>query len=53
MFGPFVYVFFILAMKVSYGIVTYGTNKGVAVGRTTAEEFVGQMIDKVADRRNV
>ena len=48
MFGPFVYVFFILAMKVSYG-----TNKGFGVGGTTAEVFVGQMIDKVADRRNV
>jgi len=34
-------------------MVTYGTNKGVAVGGTTAEKFIGQMIDKVADRSNV
>ena len=45
-------VFFILAMEVCYGIVTYGTNKGVGVGGTTAEKFIGQMIDKVADRSN-
>ena len=48
MLGPFVYVFFILAME-----VCCGTNKGVGVGGTTAEKFIGQMIDKVADRSNV
>ena len=53
MLGPFVYVFFILAMEVCYGIVTYGTNKGVGVGGTTVEKFIGHMIDKVADRSNV
>ena len=43
MLGPFVYVFFILAMEVC----------GVGVGGTTAEKFIGQMINKVADRSNV
>jgi hypothetical protein len=28
-------------------------NKVVVVGGTTAEKFIGQMIDKVADRSNV
>ena len=35
MLGPFVYVFFILAMEVCQGIFTYGTNKGVGVHLVT------------------
>jgi hypothetical protein len=48
--GPFVYVFGILAVEVSQGIVTCGTDKGVGVGGTTAEKSIGQMIDEVTDR---
>jgi hypothetical protein len=39
-------------MDVCKGIFTYEKKKGVGVGGTTAEKFIGQMIDKVADRSN-
>ena len=52
-FWPFVDVFFILTLKVGQGVIPYGANKGIWVGWTNAEEFIGQMIDKVTDRRNV
>jgi hypothetical protein len=38
--GTFVYVFFILVMQVCSGVVPYGTDKGVGVGETPAEEVV-------------
>ena len=34
----FVCVFLILAMKVSYGVVSYGTDEGVGVGRASVEK---------------
>jgi len=52
-FGPFVYVFLILAMEVSSGVVSYGTDDGVGVGRATAEKVISQMINEVADRCDV
>jgi tRNA A37 threonylcarbamoyltransferase TsaD len=48
-----VYVFDILAVEVSKGIVAYGTDKVVGVGGTTAEKSIGQMIDEVTDRYDV
>jgi hypothetical protein len=51
--GPFVYVFLILAMEVSYGVVSYGADEGVDVGRATAEKVTGQMINEIAERCDV
>ena len=34
----FVYVFLILVMKVSQGVVSYGTDEGVGVGRASVEK---------------
>jgi hypothetical protein len=48
-----VYVFLILAMEVSNGVVSYGADNGVGVGRATAEKVIGQMINKVAGRCKV
>jgi len=53
MLGPFVYVFFILAMEVNWVIVSYGTVEGVGVGRAAAKKVVGQMINEVVDRCDV
>jgi hypothetical protein len=39
--GTFVYVFFVLAIQIRYGVVPYVTDKGVGVGGTPAEEFNG------------
>jgi hypothetical protein len=50
---PFVHVFLILAMEVSYGVVSYEADEGVGVGRATAENVIGQMINEVADRCDV
>jgi hypothetical protein len=36
--GPFVYVFLILVMEVSQGVVSYGADEGVGVDRATAEK---------------
>jgi hypothetical protein len=47
--GPFVYVFLVLAMEVSYGVVSYGDDEGIGVGRATAEKVIGQMKNEVAD----
>jgi hypothetical protein len=48
-----VYVFLILAMEVSSGVVSYGADERVGVGRPTAEKVIGQMINEVADRCDV
>jgi hypothetical protein len=53
MLGPFVYVFFILAMEVSWGVVSYGTDEGVGVGNAAAKKGIGQRINEVADRCDV
>jgi hypothetical protein len=50
---PFVYVFLILGMEVSWGVVSYGAGEGVGVGRATAEKVTSQMINEVADRCEV
>ena len=34
-----VYVFLILVMKVSYGVVSYGTDEGVGVGRASVKKL--------------
>jgi len=49
----FVYVFLILVMKVSLGVVSYGTDEGVGVGRTSVEKVSSQMVNEVADRCDV
>jgi hypothetical protein len=51
--GQFVYVFLILAMEVSWGVVSYGANEGLGVVRATAEKVIVQMINEVADRCDV
>jgi hypothetical protein len=51
--GPFVYVFLILAMEVSYGAVSYGADEGVGGGREIAKKVIGQMINEVTDRCDV
>jgi hypothetical protein len=51
--GPFVYVFLILAMEVSHGVVSYGADKGVGVGRATAEKVIGQKLNEVTDKCDV
>ena len=51
--GPFVYVFLVLAMEVSQGVVSYGADEGVGVGRATVEKVSGKMINEVADRSDV
>ena len=50
MLGSFVYVFLILAMEVTYGVVSYGVDEGVRVGRATVEKVSSQMVNEVADR---
>ena len=47
------YVFLILAMEVSQGVVSYGADEGVGMGRATAEKIIGQMINEFADRCDV
>ena len=47
------YVFLILVMKVSKGVVSYGTDEGVGVGRASVEKVSSQMVNEVADRRDV
>ena len=44
------YVFLILAMEVSWGVVSYGADEWVGVGRATAEKVIGQMTNEVTDR---
>jgi hypothetical protein len=51
--GPFVYVFLILAVVVSYGVVSYGKDEGVGVDREKEEKVIGQMVNEVADRCDV
>ena len=46
-------VFLILAMEVSWGVVSYGADEWVGVGRATAEKVIGQMINEVAGRYDV
>ena len=53
MLGSFVYVFLILVMKVSQGVVSYGVDEGVRVGRAPVKKVSGQMINEVADRCDV
>jgi hypothetical protein len=47
------YVFFILSVKVGYGVISYVTDKRVWVCRTTAEEFISQMVYEIPEERNV
>ena len=49
MFGSFVYVFLILAMEVSQGVVSYRAAEGVGVDWATVEKVSGHMINEVAD----
>jgi hypothetical protein len=49
----FLYVFFILAMQIGQSVVSYGADKGVEMGGTPAEEFIGQMIDEIPHRWDV
>jgi hypothetical protein len=51
--GPFMYVFLILAMEVNKDVVSYGADEGIGVGRATAENVIGQMINEVVDRCDV
>ena len=51
--GTFVYVFLVLVMKVSYGVVCCGTDEGVGVGRASVEKVSSQMVNEVADRSDV
>jgi hypothetical protein len=51
--GPFVYVFLVLAMGISQGVVSYGADEGVGLGRATAEKVISQMINEVADRCDI
>ena len=51
--GTFVYIFLALVMKVSYGVVSYGTVEGVGVGRASVEKVSSQMVNEVADRCDV
>jgi len=37
-YASFVYVFLILAMEVSHGVVSYGAVEGIRVGRATVEK---------------
>jgi len=53
MLRTFVYVFLILVMKVSQGVVSYETDEGVGVGRASVEKVSGQMVNEVADRCDV
>ena len=48
-----VYVFLILVMKVSYGVVSCGKDEGVGVGRAFVEKVSSQMVNEVADRCDV
>jgi hypothetical protein len=48
-----VYVFGILAVEVSYGIIAYGSDKGVELGGAIAEKSIGQMVDEVTDRYDI
>jgi hypothetical protein len=48
-----VYIFFIQAMEVSYGVVSSGGAEGVGVSRATAEKVIGQMTHEVTDRCDV
>ena len=36
-------------MKVSLGVVSYGTDEGVGVGRASVEKVSSQMVNEVAD----
>ena len=49
----FVYVFLVLVMKVSQGVVFYGMDEGVGVGRASVEKVSSQMVNEVADRSDV
>jgi len=40
-------------MEVSSGVVSYGADEGVGLGRATAEKVIGQMINEVTDRCDV
>ena len=40
MFGPFMYVFFILSVEVGYRLISYFSDKRVRVGRTVEEKFL-------------
>jgi hypothetical protein len=53
MLRMFVYVFLILVMKVSKGVVSYGTDAGVGVGRASVEKVSSQKVNEVADRSDV
>ena len=47
--GTFVCVFLVLVMKVSYGVVSCGTDEGVGVGRASVEKVSSQMVNEVAE----
>ena len=46
----FVCVFLVLVKKVSYGVVSCGTEEGVGVGRASVEKVSSQMVNEVAVR---
>ena len=43
-------VFIVLAMEVTYGVVSYREDEGFGVGGATVQKFSGQMLNEVADR---
>ena len=53
MLWPFLYVFLVLAMEVSQGVVFYGADERVGVGRAAVEKVSCEMINQVADRIDV
>ena len=53
MLGTFVYVFLILVMEASLGVVSYGKDEVVGVGRASVEKVSSQMVNEVADRCDV
>jgi len=50
--GSFVY-FLYWRWRSARGVVSYGADEGVRVGRATVEKVSGQMINEVADRCDV
>ena len=47
------FVFFILVVLVGQGVVSYRADKGIWVGRTSVEEFIGQKTNELLDRWDV
>jgi hypothetical protein len=48
-FDAFMPVFCVLTMQILEGVVSYVTDKGVRVHGASHEEFVCEVVDKLAD----